>query len=111
MNPAYIIWCICAAGLAVLGILSMRSEKPAGFFANVAAPEKVSDVRKYNRAVGRLLIGYAAVLVLTGLPLLSPKPGALIIVVMLGTVFGMLGMMLIYTLVITPKYIDGQDKK
>lgn len=111
MTAAYIIWCICALGIAVLGISGMRSEKPVGFFANVEAPKKVSDTKKYNKAVGKLLIGYAVILCLAGLPLLKEKPGALFVVVMLGTVFGTIGMILIYMAVITPKYIDGQDRK
>lgn len=46
------------------------SKKEVGFWAN-AGKFEVTDVKKYNGAVGKLFIGYGIVFILLGLPMLS----------------------------------------
>lgn len=101
---AFAVWSLVSALMAGIGIVTMNMKKPAGFFANSSAPQKVSDVRAYNRSLGCLWIVYAILLLASGLPLLKPQPGAMIIITMLGTVFSTLGLILIYAAVIAPKY-------
>ena len=101
---AFAIWTSVSLMMIIIGIVTMNMKKPAGFFANSPAPQKVSDVRAYNRSLGRLYIVYAILLSASGLPLLKEKPGALIIITMLATVFSTLGLILIYVAVIAPKY-------
>ena len=66
---AFIIWSLCTVIFLVIGIISFRSEKPAGFFAGVNPPE-VKDVKKYNHTIGILWFIYATLMELTGLPLI-----------------------------------------
>lgn len=101
---AFAIWSAVSVMIIIIGIVTMRMKKPAGFFANVPAPEKVTDTKAYNRSLGTLFICYGILVCLCGLPLLKQKPGALIIITMLGTVFSTLALILIYTGVIAPKY-------
>ena len=99
---AFIIWSVVGAFLSVLGIIDLFSRKPAGFWANVEV-NKVSDVKKYNKAVGTLLIVYGLVLILLGLPLLAGK-SPLILITMLGVVFETIVTMAVYSCVISEKY-------
>ena len=101
---AFAIWALVSVLMIVIGIVTMNMKKPAGFFANLPAPETVTDTRAYNRSLGKLWIVYGILLCLSGLPLLNPKPGALIIVTMLGTVFSTMGLLVVYTGFIAPKY-------
>lgn len=101
---AFVFWCAVSALMIVIGIITYNMKKPAGFFANSPAPETVSDVTAYNHALGKLWFVYAVLLALSGLPLLNEKPGGLIIITMLGTVFSTLALVCIYVAVIAPKY-------
>ncbi|MBR6960559.1 MAG: SHOCT domain-containing protein [Clostridiales bacterium] len=53
MIPGFVIWSAVALMLVGVGVWALRSMKAVGFFAGVEAP-KVTDVRKYNRAVAGL---------------------------------------------------------
>ena len=101
---AFAMWSLVSVLMFISGIVTMNMKKPAGFFANSPAPETVTDTKAYNRSLGKLWIVYGILLCLCGLPLLNPKPGALIIVTMLGTVFSSLGMIVVYVGFIAPKY-------
>ena len=69
---AFIFWSLIGLLFAGIGIWSWRSGKPVGFFSGIKPPA-VSDVRKYNHAVGVLWFAYAAAFELLGLPLLFLK--------------------------------------
>jgi uncharacterized iron-regulated membrane protein len=101
---AFGLWCAVSALMIALGVITYNMKKPAGFFANSPAPAKVTDTKKYNHALGKLWIAYGILLMASGLPLLKEKPGALLIITMLGTVFSTLAMVCIYAAVIAPKY-------
>ena len=69
MIAGFVIWTAVGLLLAGIGLWTLRSKEPAGFFAGVKPPE-VTDVRGYNRAVAILWFVYAGLFVLLGLPML-----------------------------------------
>ncbi|MBQ7994343.1 MAG: hypothetical protein IJM63_09440 [Solobacterium sp.] len=101
---AFGLWCAVSALMIAIGVITFNMKKPAGFFANSPAPSKVTDITAYNHALGKLWIAYGVLLMASGLPLLKEKPGALVIITMLGTVFSTLALICIYAAVIAPKY-------
>ena len=93
---AFIIWSICTAIFLGIAIISRRSEKPAGFFANVKPPE-VNDIKSYNRAVSNIWIVGAVIFEILGIPFLfleQNSPGFLLVV--LAVPFWAIGMMAAY---------------
>ncbi|MBR2675284.1 MAG: hypothetical protein IKE28_00040 [Solobacterium sp.] len=96
MIAAFVIWTVLAVVFLGLGIKTAGMEKPAGFFANVKAPE-VKDVAGYNRAVSRLWIRYAVLFEVIGIPFLFLKQNSpLFLLVALAAVFLSLGLMIAY---------------
>lgn len=99
MLVGFLLWSICALCFLGIGIYARRSEKPAGFWANVRAPE-VTDVKRYNRAVSNLWIIGAVLFELLGIPfLLAEQNSPLFIISILGTVMLVLGMMIRYSFI------------
>lgn len=80
-----------------------KSAKPFGFWANAAVAE-MKDVRGYNRALGKLWCVYGIVLALLGIPLLGGQNSAGVIFSILGTMVASIGAMVVYVVVIEPKY-------
>ena len=72
MLLGFIIWSVTCVALAGFGVYSLCAKKPVCFWANGTAP-KVSDVKKYNRAVAILWFAYALIFELLGVPLLFLK--------------------------------------
>ncbi|MCD8356874.1 MAG: hypothetical protein LUE11_09925 [Clostridia bacterium] len=66
------IWILCAVLFGRIGLLSMRSEEPVKFLAS-EKPIEVRDVKAYNCAVGKMLIGFAVIFALLGLPMLKSE--------------------------------------
>lgn len=99
----YLIW--AAAGLLVagIGIRAFFAQKPVGFFAN-AEPPQVTDVKKYNRATGMLMIAMGLVICLLGLPLLIPDGELWILLCIPVLMVSIIAAMVVYTLVIQQKY-------
>lgn len=100
--PAFLIWAAMGLLFVILGVHAFFAKKPQHFWANVKMAE-VTDVKKYNRAVGKLFIAFGAVFALIGLPLLMENE-AWVILSVLGTVLSMIVMMVIYSTVIETKY-------
>lgn len=93
---AFIIWALCGVLFLALGIHCFFTEKQVSFWANAkAAP--VTDIKAFNRAVGRLWCGFAAVFVLLGLPLLAHSKVLLLLVSVPGTVLECLVLMILFT--------------
>ena len=69
MIIAFIIWSAVTILILVIGILTWRAKKPAGFFTGVEPP-KVTDTQAYNHAVAILWFVYAALFELLGIPVL-----------------------------------------
>ena len=105
MMLAFTIWSIIGLLFIILGIYAFFSKKaqPMGFWANAKMFE-VTDVRKYNAAMGKLFIGFGMIFIILGLPLLSGQNSALIILSVFGVMAEVIIMMAIYTIVIEKKY-------
>jgi len=101
---AFLIWGIMGFGFIILGIYDCfsKKEKPFGFWAN-AETVSVKDVKKYNRALGKLWIVFGILFTLLGLPLLA-EDSAWIILSILGCLPLCIGAMIVYTLGIEKKY-------
>ena len=102
---AFVIWSVVGLLFVGMGIYAFFSKKaqPMGFWANAKMFE-VTDVRKYNAAMGKLFIGFGLVFIVLGLPLLSGQNSALIILSVFGVMAEAICMMAIYVLVIEKKY-------
>ena len=107
MIIAFIIWSVITLVFIVIGIISWRSEKPAGFFTGVKPPE-VNDVVKYNHSVGTIWFVYAGLFEIFGVPFLFLKQNSAgFIIPMLGVVFSSIGLAVAYTFVLA-KYQKKQ---
>ena len=102
---AFIIWAIMGVLFIVMGIydLTSKKEKSFGFWAN-AKVVPIEDVKGYNRALGKLWCVYGVLFTLIGLPLLDGQNSGLIIISILGTMLISIGAMVVYEVVIEPKY-------
>ena len=97
MIIGFIIWSLTCLVLVGLGVYSLRAKDAVGFWAG-ANPPKVSDVKKYNRAVAILWFVYAALFELLGIPLLFLRQNSAgFIPMILGAVFISIGLMVTYT--------------
>lgn len=100
---AFIICCMVGVLFIALGIFSACSKKPAGFWANASVGE-ITDVKGYNRAVGKLFAVYGILFILCCIPVLAGQNSAWIILTILGVMLETIGVMIVYTIVIEKKY-------
>ncbi len=102
---AFIIWAIISLLFVVMGIYICFSKetKPFGFWAN-ADVASVTDVKGYNRALGKLWCVYGVLFALIGIPLLDPQNSGMLILTILGTMFISIGAMVTYVVGIESKY-------
>lgn len=102
---AFVVWLVVGIGFVALGIYIMNSKKakPFGFWANDEAPE-VTDVKKYNKALGKLWIIFGVGFIVLGLPLLAGQNSALIMISVVGSMFLCIGIMVYYTIAIEAKF-------
>ena len=107
---SFTIWFLVGILLLVIAICAFCSKKPVGFWASTDAP-RVTDVKRYNKAVGRLFIVVGIVFILLGTPLLFSKSPLMILVTVLGTMFVSIITMVVYTLCIETKYIMKDKTK
>ena len=99
----FMIWALAGLVFVGIGLGSFRAKKAVGFWANMEAPQ-VTDIKSYNRAMGKLWIGFGLIFILLGLPLLAGQNSPLIFLSVLGVFAEIIGVMLIYTQIILPKY-------
>lgn len=99
----FIMWMLGGGLLIGLGIAAFFVKKEMGFFCNVK-PLPMRDVKSYNRAVGKLFIGYGIVFMILGLPLLGGQNFPGIILSILGVVVETIVAMAVYLLAIQAKY-------
>ena len=92
--------------LSGIGVHAFFAKKQQHFWANAPMIE-VNDVKKYNRAVGKLFIAFGVVFTLCGVPLLMENK-VWIVLSMLLVMPAVIGMMVIYTTVIEKKYKKGE---
>lgn len=103
------IWFIFGVLFIALGIRSFFSKKAAGFWANVEMFQ-VTDIKQYNRAVGKLFCVFGTVFIFLGFPLLSEQNSAWILFSVFGVMFESIIAMVIYSTVIEKKY-NKENKK
>lgn len=99
----FIIWCICGCFFIGMGIYAFFAKKAVGFWANAKMFE-VTDVKKYNAAMGKLYCIMGLVFIALGLPLLSEEHILLIMFSSVGVMVEVIVAMMIYTTVIEKKY-------
>lgn len=102
---AFCIWCLCGIFFIGIGLFCRQSKTPMGFWANDKAP-KVKDIKGYNRALGKCWITYGIIFILIGFPILFSQDSLWILVPVLGTLFDTLALILAYTMIVTPRYIE-----
>ena len=73
MIIGFVIWSFCAVLFFIVGVVDLKSAKQVGFFTGVKPP-KITDVKKYNKAVALLWFITGIVFELIGLPFLFLKP-------------------------------------
>lgn len=102
---AFICWAALGLIFVMWGIYMFisKSAKPFGFWAN-ADVAQMRDVKGYNRALGKLWCVFGVLLILIGLPLLGNPNSAGLIISILGTMLLSIGAMVVYVVVIEPKY-------
>ncbi|MDE5820646.1 MAG: hypothetical protein K2I07_15200 [Lachnospiraceae bacterium] len=102
---AFVMWAALGAAFIVLGIYVAfsKKEKAFGFWANAKTPP-VTDIRKYNRALGALECTYGVVFILIGLPLLAGQNSPLFIISVLGAMVSSIAAMVVYEIGIVKKY-------
>lgn len=105
----FILWVILGCFFIGNSIRAFNvSKKPVGFWANMKMFE-VTDIKKYNRAVGKLFCAYGMVLVILGIPLLAEQNSAWIVLSIVGVMLATIAAMVIYTVVIENKYKKKQE--
>ena len=105
MLYAFLIWLALSACFVIMGIYNFFSKKKSafGFWANAKVFE-VTDVKAYNRALGKLWCVFGVVLALLGLPLLYGQNSPYILLTMLGAMLEAIAAMVVYVTVIEKKY-------
>ncbi|MCH5339411.1 MAG: hypothetical protein J1E03_11565 [Acetatifactor sp.] len=106
MIIGFVIWMLVGCGFIGYGIYLMLSkrEAPVGFWANEKEPPQVTDVKGYNRALGKLFGGYGIAFILLGLPMLGGQNSAGVVFTVLGAAWASIALAIIYSTVILKKY-------
>lgn len=105
MLYAFLIWLALSACFIIMGIYNFFSKKKSafGFWANAKVFE-VTDVKAYNRALGKLWCVFGVVFALLGLPLLYGQNSPYILLTILGAMLEAIAAMVVYVTVIEKKY-------
>ena len=105
MLYAFLIWLALSACFVIMGIYNFFSKKKSalGFWANAKVFE-VTDVKAYNRALGKLWCVFGVVFALLGLPLLYGQNSPYILLTVLGAMLEAIAAMVVYVTVIEKKY-------
>ena len=105
MEMAFLIWSIVGVIFATYGfyVSILKKDKAVGFWAN-AEMFTVTDIKAYNRALGKLFIAFGIVFVVLGIPLLQGQNSPAIILTAFGVMFEVVVTMGIYVFVIEKKY-------
>lgn len=103
MIIGFAIWSIVAVIFLFIGISSWKSEKAAGFFTGLEPP-KVTDIKAYNHAVGKIWFIFAILFEIAGMPLLFSEQNSAIILLMIPIVMILIIVMVIVYLRIELKY-------
>lgn len=99
----FAIWSVIGCLMIAAGIFAFFSRRAVGFWANGEVIQ-VTDIRKYNRAMGKLFCAFGIAFIFLGLPLLSGQNSAWILLSVVGVMAETILTMIIYTTVIEKKY-------
>lgn len=90
----------------VSGISMCFAKKPVGIYSVMKAPEsdKISDIKKYNRAVGFLFMGYSLCFIASGFVGLTDQTLCTVCLTLSGMP-GCIIVMIVYECVIAKKYV------
>lgn len=99
----YVVWVLAGCMFIGFGIHAFRAKKEVGFWAN-AEVLPMKDVKKYNRAVGKLWVVYGIGFIVFGLPLLGGQNNPGILFSVLGIMAETIAVMAVYVLGIQKKY-------
>jgi len=91
-----------------IGLIAICSRKPAGVYSCVKPPDldKIRDLKAYNRAVGKLLMGYAILFIIIGFVVIFVNENTAGILILISAFPGAIIVMIIYETVISQKYIS-----
>lgn len=105
MLIGFIVWALVGVAIIALGVSAYhaKSARPFGFWSNVKVFE-VTDLKAYNKAVGKLFMVYGGVFILLGLPMLAGQNNAWLVFTLVGVSFASIAAMAVYVTVIEPKY-------
>ena len=105
MLVAFVIWSIMGLIFIGMGIYNCRakSQRPFGFWAN-AKQFEVTDVKAYNKMLGKLWIVFGVVFIILGLPFLGGQNSPWIIFSILGCMILSIAAMVVYVVVIEPRF-------
>lgn len=96
MIIGFVIWSFCAVLFFIVGVVDLKSEKPVGFFTGVK-PHKITNVKKYNKAVALLWFVAGIIFELISVPFLYLKQNSpAFLFLMLATVVLVIIMMTVY---------------
>lgn len=96
MIVAFIIWTLMSFLFLGIGIYALKSNTPVTFFTFQESIQ-VSDIKAYNKAVGKLWIVSAVLLEVSGIPFLFFKQNSpFFLLTIFSTIFICLGMMIVY---------------
>lgn len=102
---AFLIWLVVGCAFIFLGTYVFKSKKEVafGFWAN-AEVFPVNNVKRYNRALGKLWCIFGIVFIILGLPLLKGQNSPYILLSILGVMAEAIVVMAVYVTVIEKKY-------
>lgn len=106
MLAAFLIWASIGMAFIIWGVYCSfaKTDKPFGFWAN-AEQFQVNNVKRYNKAIGKLWIVFGAIFVALGLPFLfGGQNSPLVFISVVGIMFEVIGTMSVYILVIEKRY-------
>ena len=93
----FILWTLITLIFVYIGITIRKSNIPVNLFTFGDVP-KVNDIKGYNKAVSNLWLVFAILFEVVGVSLLFIKQNSpLVILIVLGVVFLVIGMMVTYT--------------
>ncbi|MCI6696400.1 MAG: hypothetical protein MR457_03075 [Solobacterium sp.] len=93
----FFIWTLITLIFVYIGITIRKSNIPVNLFTFGDAP-KVNDIKRYNKAVSNLWLVFTILFEMIGISLLFIKQNSpLVILIVLGVVFLVIGMMVMHT--------------
>lgn len=97
ISMGFFIWTLITLIFVYIGITIRKSNIPVNLFTFGDAP-KVNDIKRYNKAVSNLWLVFTLLFEMIGISLLFIKQNSpLVILIVLGVVFLVIGMMVTYT--------------